>query len=408
MTKRKPVLVLFIITAIFYLAALALLLLASFGVLKGGTVPAFAELNKNILGLFKGEQMLINIISVAVPAVLFILIPFIVHLVRKQASVTVVLLLGALVALYTDLLYMVYFNTLGLEDLLKNFDIQKLINTLSLFLFIGVVVLLVGGVFELVTFIVDMAIRVKKQPQAVPTVQEMREEKADEPAPAPAPAEEPKAEEKPEEPKEEPALAPAQEPEVVEEPKEEEKKPEPQQTVININVVGVQPAEEKKEEPKEEEEEKPAPKKAPAKKPAPKKEEKKPAKKAEPKKEPAKKAPAKKAEPKKAPAKKAEPKKEEKPAPRETTTIKKPASRETQTMKKPEVLTNEEGKSFVKAYHISQRKELNKWQVKGAGSDKALKLFDTQKEAIEYANELSAKNGAAVRVHSRAGKMRKA
>ena len=386
MTKRKPVLVLFIIAAVFYLAALALLLLASFGILKGGAVPAFADLNKGILGLFQGQQMLINIVSIAVTAVLFILIPLIVHLVRKQASVTVVLLLGALVALYTEILYMVYFNSIDLEALVKEADPQKILDKLSLFVLIGVVALGIGGVLELVTFIVDMAIRVRREPQAVPTAQEMREEpKAEEPTPAPAPAEEPKAEE--------PAPAPAPEEE------EEEEEEEPQ---------GFEVAEEEPEGfavAEEEEEEKPAPKKAPAKKPAPKKEEKKPAKKPEPKKEPAKKAPAKKEEAKKPAARETQTIK--KPATRETTTIKKPA-RETQTMKKPEVLTNEEGKQFVKAYHVSQRKELKKWQVKGAGSDKAIKLFDTQKEAIEYANQLSANNGAAVRVHSRAGKMRKA
>ena len=343
---------------------------------KGGSVPAFVDLNKGILGLFQGKQMLTNIVSIAVSAVLFILIPLIVHLVRKQASVTVVLLLGALVALYTEILYMVYLNSIDLEALVKEADPQKILDKLSLFVLIGVVALGIGGVLELVTFIVDMAIRVRREPQAVPTAQEMREEpKAEEPAPAPAPAEEPKAEE--------PAPAPAP----VEEEEEEEEEPQ-----------GFEVAE-------EEEEEKPAPKKAPAKKPAPKKEEKKPAKKPEPKKEPAKKAPAKKEEPKKPAARETQTIK--KPATRETTTIKKPA-RETQTMKKPEVLTNEEGKQFVKAYHVSQRKELKKWQVKGAGSDKAIKLFDTQKEAIEYANQLSANNGAAVRVHSRAGKMRKA
>lgn len=388
MTKRKPVLVLFIIAAIFYIAAAALLLLASFGILKGGNVPAFADLNKNILGLFQGKQMLTNILSISVSAVLFILIPLIVHLVRKQHSVTVVLFLGAAVALYIELLYMVYFNSLDIEALINNPDIQQILETLSLFVLLGAVALVIGGVLELVTFIVDMAIRVKKEPQTIPTAQSMREEpKAEEPAPAPAPAEEPKAEE--------PAPAPA-----LEEEEEEEEEEEPQ---------GFEEAE---EEPQgfavaeEEEEEKPAPKKAPAKKPAPKKEEKKPAKKPEPKKEPEKKAPAKKEE-----AKKPAPRETQtikKPATRETTTMKKPATRETQTMKKPEVLTNDEGKQFVKAYHVSQRKELKKWQVKGAGSDKAIKLFDTQKEAIEYANQLSANNGAAVRVHSRAGKMRKA
>ena len=392
MTKRKPVLVLFIITAIFLIAGAALFAVSTLFTKDPDLKISFLDLNKGIIACFSGKNQLVNIASVAGTAVIFIVIPLIVHLVRKQHSVTIILLIGSLVALYVDLLLLSYSEAV-LLPLLDNISsvvssTEEAIKKLLLLL-IGLGLIGVAGVFELITFIVDMCIRAKREPKAVPTAQAVREE----PAPAPAPVEEPKAEEKPEEPKEEPAPAPAQEPEVVEEPKEEEKKPEPQQTVININVVGVQPAEEKKEEPKEEEEEEPAPKKAPAKKAPAKKEEKKPAKKAEPK---------------KGPAKKAEPKKEEKkPASRETTTIKKPA-RETQTIKKAEILTNEEGKQFAKAYHISQRKELNKWQVKGAGSDKALKLFDTQKEAIEYANELSAKNGAAVRVHSRAGKMRKA
>lgn len=59
-------------------------------------------------------------------------------------------------------------------------------------------------------------------------------------------------------------------------------------------------------------------------------------------------------------------------------------------------------------YHISERKELNKWQIKFAGGTKALKMFNTQAEAITYAKELIAKNGGSYRVHSRAGKMRKA
>ncbi len=59
-------------------------------------------------------------------------------------------------------------------------------------------------------------------------------------------------------------------------------------------------------------------------------------------------------------------------------------------------------------YHISERKELNKWQIKFAGGTKALKMFNTQAEAIAYAKELIAKNGGSYRVHSRAGKMRKA
>ena len=107
------------------------------------------------------------------------------------------------------------------------------------------------------------------------------------------------------------------------------------------------------------------------------------------KKAPAKKKTAKKKVPAK--AEKAEEKKEEKP------------TRATQTV----ILTNEDGQSYAKAYHVSRRAELNKWQVKATGSKKVLKLFNTQKEAIEYAESLAKSNGASVRVHSKAGKIRK-
>lgn len=81
----------------------------------------------------------------------------------------------------------------------------------------------------------------------------------------------------------------------------------------------------------------------------------------------------------------------------------KTSTRATQTV----LLTNEDGQVYAKAYHVSRRPELNKWQVKATGSKKVLKLFNTQKEAIEYAESLSKSTGASVRVHSKAGKIRK-
>ena len=328
MTKRKPVLVLFIITALVLIAGAVLFAVPTMFMNVPELKVTFLELNQGIMTALTGKNMVANVLSIALTAVLFVIIPLFVHIARKQHSVTIVLLLGALVALYVDLLLVSYTEIKAslLEQLTKDqAAAQELISKGFLFI-LGVGLIALSSVLEFVTFIVDMCIRVKKNPEAVPTVQNAREEeKAEEPAPAEepaqvvaAPVEEP-VEEKVEEP------APEEEPEEAEEELEEE------------------PAEEKVEEE------------------APAKEEKKP-------------------EPKRA----------------------------TQTIKKAEILTNEEGKSFAKAYHISQRKELNKWQVKGAGSEKALKLFDTQKEAIEYANQLSANNGAAVRVHSRAGKMRKA
>ena len=113
----------------------------------------------------------------------------------------------------------------------------------------------------------------------------------------------------------------------------------------------------------------------PAKKPAAKKAA--PAKKAEPAKKPA---PAKKAEPAKkcgckakaAPAKKPEPKKEEK-------------------------------KSVdFRNYHVAKRPD-GKWQVKYAGGEKAIKLFATQKEAMEFTKKMAENQGGSVLLHPSKG-----
>ena len=103
----------------------------------------------------------------------------------------------------------------------------------------------------------------------------------------------------------------------------------------------------------------------PAKKPAKpaKKEEKKPAKKA---------APAKKAEPKKAPAKKPAPKKEEK---KEVT---------------------------HRNYHVVKRSD-GKWEVKYAGGEKAIKLFNTQAEATAYTKQMAKNQGGVMLVHNSKG-----
>lgn len=380
MTKRKPVLVLFIITAIILIAGVVLFAIPTLFTTGSDLSVTFANLNGGIINALTGKNMVGNIVSLALSVVVFVLIPLIVHIKRKQHSVTVLLLLGALVMLYVELLLLSYTEIKAplIEQITKDQAAMQELIKKGLFFVIGLGLISLAGILELVIFIVDMVIRVKREPQAVPTAQEMREEAKEEPAQVV----EPEAKE------EEPApvvAAPNEEPEaeeelkLEEEPEEEELEEEAEEEEEQL----VEEAEEAKEEP------------APAKKAPAKKQEKK--------------APAKKEE-KKAPAKKAASRETttiKKPASRETTTIKKPA-RETQTVKKAEVLTNEEGKQFVKAYHVSQRKELKKWQVKGAGSEKAVKLFDTQKEAIEYANQLAANNGAAVRVHSRAGKMRKA
>ncbi len=95
---------------------------------------------------------------------------------------------------------------------------------------------------------------------------------------------------------------------------------------------------------------------------------------------PAKKQAVKKAEPAKKPAaKKAE---EKKPA------AKKPAA------KKEEV-------SF-RTYHLVKRPD-GKWEVKFAGGQKAIKLFDTQKEALEYSKKMAENQDGKVLVHNSKG-----
>lgn len=91
-------------------------------------------------------------------------------------------------------------------------------------------------------------------------------------------------------------------------------------------------------------------------------------KKEAPKKAPAKKAPAKKEPAKKAPAKKAEPAKKE----------------------------------ATRTYHVVKRSD-GKWEVKFAGGQKAIKLFDTQKEALEYSKVMAKNQGGSMLVHNSKG-----
>ena len=76
-----------------------------------------------------------------------------------------------------------------------------------------------------------------------------------------------------------------------------------------------------------------------------------------------------------APAKKAEPK----PEPKEE--------------KKPVTFRN---------YHVSKRAD-GKWQVKYAGGQRAIKLFDTQKEAMEYTKVMAENQGGSVLLHNSKG-----
>ncbi|MDE6585609.1 MAG: DUF2188 domain-containing protein [Clostridia bacterium] len=60
-----------------------------------------------------------------------------------------------------------------------------------------------------------------------------------------------------------------------------------------------------------------------------------------------------------------------------------------------------------KVYHISKRKDDGKWQIKMAGGAKAIKLFDTQAEAMAYGKQLAQNQGARIMLHKVDGSFRK-
>ena len=53
-------------------------------------------------------------------------------------------------------------------------------------------------------------------------------------------------------------------------------------------------------------------------------------------------------------------------------------------------------------YHVVKRAD-GKWEVKYAGGQKAIKLFDTQKEAIEYTKVMAENQGGKMLVHNSKG-----
>lgn len=60
-----------------------------------------------------------------------------------------------------------------------------------------------------------------------------------------------------------------------------------------------------------------------------------------------------------------------------------------------------------KKYHITQRASDNMWQVKAEGAEKALKLFKTQKEAIDYATKVADNQDGNILIHKKDGSFRK-
>ncbi len=80
---------------------------------------------------------------------------------------------------------------------------------------------------------------------------------------------------------------------------------------------------------------------------------------------------------------------------------------EPKKVEKAESSESSEEKKRTDTYHVSKRSKDGKWQVKFGGSDKPIKLFDTQAEALDYAKELSQKYDKSVTIHKKDGKIRK-
>lgn len=76
------------------------------------------------------------------------------------------------------------------------------------------------------------------------------------------------------------------------------------------------------------------------------------------------------------------------------------AKEEEEEVKKEDV---KKEKEYDRIYHIMKRAKDDRWIVKIAQSRKAIKIFDTQKEAIAYAEILASNNNGVVRVFASKG-----
>lgn len=74
------------------------------------------------------------------------------------------------------------------------------------------------------------------------------------------------------------------------------------------------------------------------------------------------------------------------------------------TKKKVKVIVPVKGKESKRVYHVSKRAEDGMWAVKFAGGEKAIKLFKTKDEALEYTKKLSENQDGVMLVHNSKGK----
>ncbi|MFA6647946.1 MAG: DUF2188 domain-containing protein [Candidatus Izemoplasmatales bacterium] len=69
--------------------------------------------------------------------------------------------------------------------------------------------------------------------------------------------------------------------------------------------------------------------------------------------------------------------------------------------------TVDQDKRELGKYHVLYRKDDNKWYVKREGSDKVLRVLETQKEAIAWATIKALNQDTSIVIHKRDGKIRK-
>ena len=101
---------------------------------------------------------------------------------------------------------------------------------------------------------------------------------------------------------------------------------------------------------------------------------------------------------------KEEPVKEEKPVQKTATKTTAKTAKTTATTAK---TAQKDESEAPKVYHVSKRASDKKWQVKAEGADKALRLFFTQADAIEYAKKVAGNQSGRIVVHKEGGGFRK-
>ena len=67
------------------------------------------------------------------------------------------------------------------------------------------------------------------------------------------------------------------------------------------------------------------------------------------------------------------------------------------------VYPNKKDDDSTRVYHVAKRED-GMWQVKFAGGEKAIKLFKTQKEALEYSRKMTKNQKGTMLVHNSRGK----